>query len=279
CPRDQFELSLIPVRRGDNVDFEDFTRTLTQRGYERLNAVEHPGHIAIRGGIVDVFLHGEEQPHRIEFWGDEVQSIRIFDVETQRSIREVEEVEILPPSEVLLDFGLEYSSEKRLSDVERKDGINLKEIRELFRDGIYREGLEQYLYLLYGENSSPVSYFPRDILVILHHPGAVEAALERRIKEVEDLFMSYGQDKKQPRPENFSVSPEKIHEGLMRHQAIRNHELRPQCAHVSFRGGSSRRYDNQLGALKEDLKELYQKAFVIWLVCDNEGQRERLTDI
>ena len=279
CPRDQFELSLISVQRGRNVDFEDFTRTLIQRGYERLNAVEHPGHIAIRGGIVDVFLHGAEQPHRIEFWGDDVQSIRIFNVETQRSIKEVEKVEILPPSEILLDFGLEDFSEKRLSDVEHRDGINLEEIRELLRDGIYREGLEQYLYLLYGENSSPVSYFPNDIIVILHHPGAVEAAFEQRFEEVENLFMSSGQEKKQPRPENFSVSPEEIHKGFMRYQAVRNNELRPQCSHVSFGGVSSRRYDNQLGALKEDLMELHQKGFVIYLVCNNEGQRERLTEI
>ncbi|GAG13120.1 unnamed protein product, partial [marine sediment metagenome] len=191
CPRDQFELSLMPVKQGDTIDFENFTETLILRGYERLHAVEHPGHIAVRGGIVDVFVHGCEFPYRIEFWGDEVNSIRTFDPETQRSIGGIDTIEILPPAEILMDFGLERDSERRLKECENSHNISLIDIREHLEHSDYTEGMEQYLYILYGERSLVTDYLPEDTLVVYHHPAAVDSGFDHRAEELEELYARF----------------------------------------------------------------------------------------
>lgn len=89
----------IPLVNGQTVDFSDLQIRLAGMGYERESQIEGPGQFAVRGGILDVFPLTEEMPVRIELWGDEIDSIRSFDVESQRSVENLEEVEIYPASE------------------------------------------------------------------------------------------------------------------------------------------------------------------------------------
>ena len=89
----------IRIAGGDTVDFTDFQSKLAELGYERESQIEGPGQFAVRGGILDVFPLTEELPVRIELWGDEIDSIRSFDVESQRSVENLEEVTIYPASE------------------------------------------------------------------------------------------------------------------------------------------------------------------------------------
>ncbi len=90
------------LKEGDVVDLEEFARSLTDMGYDRRSQVDMPGEFSIRGGILDVFPPTEECPYRIELWGDEIDTIRSFDVESQRSIERLEEVEIFPATEIIL---------------------------------------------------------------------------------------------------------------------------------------------------------------------------------
>ena len=89
----------ISLSGGDGVDLTEFEERLSALGYERESQIEGPGQFAVRGGILDVFPLTEENPVRIELWGDEVDSIRSFDVESQRSIENLESVTIYPASE------------------------------------------------------------------------------------------------------------------------------------------------------------------------------------
>ena len=84
-------------------DLEELKKTLVSLGYERMGQVEGEGQFAIRGGILDIFPLTEETPVRVELWGDEVDSIRSFDVESQRSIENLEELVIYPATEVPAD--------------------------------------------------------------------------------------------------------------------------------------------------------------------------------
>ncbi len=96
-------------RVGDVVDFEKIKEDMVFLGYDREEQIEGPGQFAVRGGILDIFPLNEEVPIRIELWGDEVDSIRTFDVESQRSIENMDEITIYPAS----DFWQEQS--KRVS--------------------------------------------------------------------------------------------------------------------------------------------------------------------
>ncbi|MBE5883786.1 MAG: transcription-repair coupling factor [Lachnospiraceae bacterium] len=97
------EQDVIEVQRGGSLDEVTLAKRLVAMGYEKSYQVESPGQFSIRGGIVDVFDLTEENPYRIELWGDEVESIRSFDILSQRSIEKLESIRIFPASEFVLD--------------------------------------------------------------------------------------------------------------------------------------------------------------------------------
>ncbi len=98
-PKEEIEGRILRIKGDSVLHLEDMQDRLTQLGYDREVQIEGPGQFAVRGGILDVYPLTEEQPVRIELWGDEVDSIRTFDVETQRSIENLREIEICPAVE------------------------------------------------------------------------------------------------------------------------------------------------------------------------------------
>ena len=91
-----FEKKRLTIRKGEEIDSEAIIRSLTEWGFELVEFVYEPGQYAQRGSIIDIFSFSNERPYRIDLWGDEVESIRIFDIEKQLSINEIDEINILP---------------------------------------------------------------------------------------------------------------------------------------------------------------------------------------
>ena len=90
------EKKRLTIRKGEEIDTEAIIRSLTEWGFELVEFVYEPGQYAQRGSIIDIFSFSNERPYRIDLWGDEVESIRIFDIEKQLSINEIDEINILP---------------------------------------------------------------------------------------------------------------------------------------------------------------------------------------
>jgi len=101
-PLSMIKESCLNIMVGQTLDMEEIKHLLTGMGYERMGQVDGMGQFSVRGGILDVFPLTEEVPVRIELWGDEVDSIRSFDAESQRSIRQMDEVTIYPAAELIL---------------------------------------------------------------------------------------------------------------------------------------------------------------------------------
>lgn len=97
-PLSRIKESCLNIMVGQTLDMEEIKHLLTGMGYERMGQVDGMGQFSVRGGILDVFPLTEEVPVRIELWGDEVDSIRSFDAESQRSIQQMDEVTIYPGS-------------------------------------------------------------------------------------------------------------------------------------------------------------------------------------
>ena len=96
---DEIQKNRIHITGEDTVDLTKLEQDLTALGYERESQIEAPGQFAVRGGIIDVFPLAEEMPVRIELWGDEIDSIRMFNAKSQRSIENISEITIYPASE------------------------------------------------------------------------------------------------------------------------------------------------------------------------------------
>lgn len=98
-PMAELKKRMISFKVGDTVDFEQLIQDIVLLGYDREEQIEGPGQFAVRGGIMDIYPLTEEVPIRIELWGDEVDSIRTFDVDSQRSIENLQEIVLYPASD------------------------------------------------------------------------------------------------------------------------------------------------------------------------------------
>ena len=99
-PRNIIEKQILNISEADEINLDQLSEQLVRFGYKREMQIEGPGQFCIRGGIIDIFPLTEEMPVRIELWGDEVDSIRFFDVETQRSVERLAELRIYPATEI-----------------------------------------------------------------------------------------------------------------------------------------------------------------------------------
>ena len=102
-PKEKLLDRKISLRTGESLDFSKLQQELADMGYDREEEVDAPAQFAVRGGILDIYPLTEEAPVRLELWGDEIDSIRIFDVDSQRSIENLEELKIYPATELYDD--------------------------------------------------------------------------------------------------------------------------------------------------------------------------------
>ena len=101
-PLSQIRSQVAVIKNGQELELEQWKERLAQMGYERTGQVDGMGQFSVRGGILDIFPLTEEQPVRIELWDSEVDSIRTFDLESQRSIEQLDEITIYPAAELVL---------------------------------------------------------------------------------------------------------------------------------------------------------------------------------
>ena len=124
------ERDVLRISTGATLDEKHLAASLVNMGYERAYQVETPGQFSVRGGIIDVFDLTEENPYRIELWGDEVDSIRSFDALTQRSVEKLSAIRIYPATEFVLT---EDGIEKGLAKLEKEAAKQEKKFRDAFQ--------------------------------------------------------------------------------------------------------------------------------------------------
>ena len=181
-PLGYLESQVMKVESGQTIDVEVWKKRLTALGYERMAQVDGMGQFSIRGGIIDIFPLTEELPLRVELWDDEVDSIRSFDLESQRSVEQLEEALIYPATEMVLSeaqiqAGIEKirkeakKYEKSLHDqfkteeAARIQGI-VRELTEGLEEGWHVSGRDSFLTYFYHDTVSFLEYFPDDKTVI-----------------------------------------------------------------------------------------------------------------
>lgn len=167
-PFERYQENRIHVAEEEILDLEEFKKNLVAIGYENTGQVQKEGEFSVRGGIIDVFPLTEECPYRIELWGDEVDGIRRIDVESQRSVETVSEIEIYPATEIFLEEdrileGMHRMEEEMQTCVRRFEEEGKKEEASRLRQSVanFRETYEVYHGLVNLE--SYVSYFTKNV--------------------------------------------------------------------------------------------------------------------
>ena len=190
-PRDVLAAHERELVVGQELDFEEFKRSLQLAGYRRAELTVEPGEFSVRGGIVDLYPPTAQYPLRVEFFGDEIESIREFEPATQRSRRELKRARFGAASEVLLPpeggAAAAQAIEQRLAEeldaleqagrgeVAEKLAAKVREHTDALRDGRPLAGAVYYLPLMFAKLSSLADYLADDAVVVIDDPLRVEA--------------------------------------------------------------------------------------------------------
>ena len=181
----------ITVESGQVIDLDSWKERLVAMGYERMAQVDGMGQFSIRGGIVDIFPLTEEVPVRIELWDDEVDSIRTFDLESQRSVEQLENITIYPAAEVVLSAdqlaaGIrrlekeEKTYEKALREQHKPEEAHrihtiIGELRSGLDEGWRIGGLDAYIRYFCPDTVSFLEYFPQgESVIFLDEPARLK---------------------------------------------------------------------------------------------------------
>jgi len=159
APRDYIEASSLMLDVGDTRDLDEMRRRLESSGYRCVSQVVEHGEFAVRGSLLDLFPMGSNQPYRIELFDDEVESIRTFDPESQRSEEKVERIRLLPARE----FPLHDEAIKHFREAYRAQFEGDPQKSVIYRDisnGIAPAGIEYYLPLFFSETATLLDYLP-----------------------------------------------------------------------------------------------------------------------
>ncbi|MBC5738783.1 transcription-repair coupling factor [Lawsonibacter faecis] len=188
-PRTLLTQASLCLRLGETYDLNELAETLAAAGYTRCDQVEGVGQFALRGGILDFFSPAERAPVRVEFFGDEVDSMGLFDVSTQRRTDNIREAEILPAAEVLPQFapggfpGLLEGMDGLISRVKKRRGDNaellktLEEDRERLEQNVSFPAMDRYLALIYPRLATAADYLPEDAAIFFSEsPRVAERA-------------------------------------------------------------------------------------------------------
>ena len=173
------------LKKGERVDAEGFRAQLTLAGYANVTQVVSPGEYSIRGGLIDLFPMGSPLPYRIDLFDDEIEGIKTFDVDTQRTLYPVPEIRLLPAREFPLDDKGRARFRQRFREVFEGDPARSGIYKDV-SNGIASAGIEYWLPLFFDETATLFDYLPASTQICLH--GPVQDALRSFWKDAQSRF-------------------------------------------------------------------------------------------
>ena len=284
-PVDYISARALSIRTGDKLDMTLFKQRLTEQAYQLVSQVEQHGEFAARGSIIDLYPMGSKQPYRIEFFDDEIDSIRQFDAETQRSIEKIEQINLLPARE----FPLDDEGIKRFRQQFRQQfevDPSSCPVYDDISQGIASPGIEYYLPLFFDRLNTLFDYLPEKTQFLIDQTaydgcsgflGQVEKRYESRRYNLEhpllppqQLFLS--EHDFQQLLENFPVSLFSASKYLEQDSNTLNVEIKAPPP-LSVQAHSQQ----PLQALKSYLQQLTSHRVLI--CAESSGRREFLIEM
>lgn len=193
-----FRQSILTLKVGDSYDLKELKAHLVELGYQAQNKVEHSLQFASRGDILDIYSVSYLDPIRIEFFGDEIETIRFFDIQSHQSKSKIEEVSILPASDLILEqatlSSLLEKIQARIEEDEKLLGEKIAEDLRSFvgedmeklKSHVYHSGLYKYMSLAMDRPHSVLDYFEPEVVYVASREAFVDA-----IDQLEDEASKY----------------------------------------------------------------------------------------
>ncbi len=242
--RESIERGKINLQVHSSADFEETIKKLVRLGFKRESRVERPGELSVRGGILDIYLYKAVNPYRIEFFGDQIESIREFDVESQRSINMHDRLEILPP----------------------------------FSAGVFCAFDE--LPLTDMSLSGSLIEFIDNPLCVVYNPPLVNQRFHSYARDARKYVQDFSKEHHHEDIEydSYYADPGKIESVLQESHTLHVEQLTP-TTHKGFDFAMTKNphFGGNLELFRSELKKL--DSYPIDMVCDSAEQKNRLADV
>ncbi len=256
---------------------------LTLAGYSHVTQVVSPGEYAVRGGLIDLFPMGSPVPFRVDLFDDEIDSIRTFDPDSQRSLYPVPEVRLLPGREFPMDDDARARFRNRWRELLEGDPTKSRIYKDI-GNGVATAGIEYYLPLFFEETATVFDYLGADATVVLH--GNLEPAFQRFWQDTKDRYRLVQGDKERPAlpPESLFLGIEQFYTRANQHAqlALKAAEDTPAegaLAYAEFDALPAlavvRGADDPLARLKAHARNTQHRLLIL---AESEGRRESLLD-
>lgn len=277
----EFTRNILDLEVCQQVDLGELREELVRLGFSHAPVVEEIGQFSVRGGIIDIFPFLCDQPVRIELWGDEIESIRGFDVLTQRSSDKMERIHVPPMREFLLDeeemedgkdaLREAFPSEPALDAFEKKLLLGEKDT-----------GAEWHISWFKTQFSSLFDYLRDDSVFVEVQSGQnwkeQDKALRDLYKQCYSKAKSHGYVS-YSKPEELLLSPEALEEEITKMPRVEVGYLPDSNDAVRFHVKEQPGYTSGVSSFRKELYQLRQDGYTVALMCDKAAQAERLGEL
>jgi transcription-repair coupling factor (superfamily II helicase) len=252
---------------------------LTLAGYNHVTQVVSPGEYAVRGGLIDLFPMGSPVPYRVDLFDDEIDSIRTFDPDSQRSLYPVPEVRLLPGREFPMDEAARARFRSRWRELLEGDPTKSRIYKDM-GNGVATAGIEYYLPLFFDETATVFDYLGEEATVVLH--GDLEPAFQRFWQDTQDRYRVIKGDPERPAlpPESLFLSAEQFYALANTHSQL---AVRPAVEDIADNAFAQKLPDLTVVRGAEDplarlQAHLRQSPHRLLLLAESDGRRESLLD-
>lgn len=259
--------------QGDTLNEKAFRDQLTLANYSHVTQVAAPGEFSLRGGLIDLFPMGSVLPYRIDLFDDEIETIRSFDVDTQRSLYPVKEIELLPGREFPMDEEARQAFRARFRESFEGDPSRALPYKEV-GNGIAFAGIEYYLPLFFEHTATLFDYIQEQSLLITH--GDVQQAITHFSQETQNRYQFLRHDPERPiaAPKTLFLSDDEFFQHLKPFARL---QLQAGNPHPDFEPlpniAVNRRADDPLALLRLEVQDQRRRTV---LCADSAGRRETL---
>ncbi len=259
-------------KKGRKLDAEAFRGQVTLAGYTHVTQVVSPGEYSIRGGLIDLFPMGSALPYRLDLFDDEIETIRTFDIDTQRTLYPVPEICLLPAREFPMDDKGRTRFRQRFREVFEGDPAKSGVYKDV-SSGIPSAGIEYYLPLFFEETATLFDYLPQDSVLVTH--GDAAGAIAGFWADTQSRYTLLQGDKARPLlpPADLFLSDEAFFTRAKPLPRLHIGGGNPGEAAAIPKVAVERRADDPLAALKA-----FTGAFAgrVLLLAESAGRRETL---
>ncbi|MDO9366379.1 MAG: transcription-repair coupling factor [Methylotenera sp.] len=206
-PKVYLNANTFMLKKGQKLDLEALRRQCAEAGYHHVTQVISHGEFSVRGGLVDLFPMGSALPYRLDLFDDEIETIRTFDVDTQRSLYPVPEIRLLPAREFPLDETGIALFRSQFREAFEGDPQRAKIYKDVSK-GVASGGIEWYLPLFFEQTATLLDYLPANSLLCLH--GDLDQSAQQFWREAQSRYRTLAHDAERPLlvPEKLLIKTE-----------------------------------------------------------------------